>query len=132
MHELSIAQNIIEIVSKAVGEENLASIARIRMKIGVMAGVVPESLEFSFQALTTGTALAHAQLKIESVPFRIQCHECGKISEDETGIVVCPSCAAMNTTILSGNELFVSEIELEEESNEYEHHNPRTKSSGKE
>ena len=114
MHELSVAQSVVEIVSTAVPKESLSRVTAVRMKVGTMAGVVPESLEFSFQAITAGTVLEHACLTIETIPFRVQCHDCGATSEEELGVVICSQCGSANTTILSGNELYVSEIEVDD------------------
>jgi hydrogenase nickel incorporation protein HypA/HybF len=115
MHELSIAHNVVEIVSKAVKTDDLSRVLKIQMKIGAMAGVVPESLEFSFKAITAGTSLANTQLSIEYIPFRIRCEKCGKITEIESGIIECPECGSISTQIISGQELLVTEIELEDD-----------------
>ena len=46
MHELSVAQSIIEIIQQHVPASELERVAAVRLKIGAAAGVVPESLEF--------------------------------------------------------------------------------------
>ena len=115
MHELSIAHNVVEIVSKAVKTDDLSRVLKIQMKIGAMAGVVPESLEFSFRAITAGTSLANTQLSIEYIPFCIRCENCGVITEMESGIIECPQCGSISTQIISGQELLVTEIEIEDD-----------------
>ena len=40
----------------------------IRLRIGALSGVVPEALEFAFEALRPGTLAEKAELAIESVP----------------------------------------------------------------
>ncbi|MBP8975660.1 MAG: hydrogenase maturation nickel metallochaperone HypA [Bacteroidetes bacterium] len=115
MHELSIAHNVAEIVSKAVKTDDLSRVLKIKMKIGAMAGVVPESLDFSFKAITAGTSLANTKLVIEYIPFRIRCEKCGVITEMESGVIECPQCGSSSTQIISGQELLVTEIELEDD-----------------
>jgi Zn finger protein HypA/HybF involved in hydrogenase expression len=44
MHELAIAQNILEIVNQSVPEEQAAAVRLVRIRIGQLSGVVPESL----------------------------------------------------------------------------------------
>jgi hydrogenase nickel incorporation protein HypA/HybF len=114
MHELSIAQNIIEIVHQSVPADELPDVRAVRLRIGTFAGVVPESLEFSFTALVAGTALGNASVEIDHVPFVIQCNTCRQSFSNEYGFVVCPDCGGVDTKVLSGTELQVVEIELED------------------
>lgn len=86
----------------------------VSVKIGALAGVVPDSLEFNFAAITAGTPLQNARLRIVLVPFVIRCKECGATSEPDGPIAVCPRCGGMATETLSGTELQVVEIEVNE------------------
>ena len=114
MHELSVAQSIIEIILQHVSASELTHVAAVRLKIGAAAGVVPESLEFSFQAITAESLLARAKLEIETIPFRIHCNTCNTTTEDNSGIVLCSSCGSADTKIISGLEMHIHEIEITE------------------
>ena len=57
MHELSVAQNIVEIIQQNIPESEWARVEAVRLKIGEAAGVIPESLEFSFQAIAAESML---------------------------------------------------------------------------
>jgi hydrogenase nickel incorporation protein HypA/HybF len=114
MHELSVAQNIVEIIQQHVPESEWARVEKIRLKIGASAGIVPESLKFSFQAITADTALRHARLNIESLPFRIHCQSCDTTAENDAGLALCLHCGSADTKILSGSELDITEIEVTE------------------
>jgi hydrogenase nickel incorporation protein HypA/HybF len=112
MHELSIAQHIVEIVQQYVDPADEKNVAAIRLKVGAVAGVAADSLDFSFHAITADTPLMNARLEIESAPFRIECSACGAVSENDTGIAVCNFCGSVETKVLSGAELEMTEIEL--------------------
>ncbi len=114
MHELSIAQSIVEMVQQHVPPSDWDRVVAVRLKVGVLSGVVSDSLEFSFQAITSDTSFRRARLEIESIPFRIQCNACQTTTVSESGFAVCSQCGSVETKILSGSELHVSEIELEE------------------
>ena len=114
MHELSIAQNIVEIIQQYVPESERGRVTAVRLKIGAVAGIVPESLEFSFQAITVESLLSHARLEIESIPFRIHCNACDTTTENEVGFALCSKCGSTDTKILSGSELHITEIEIAE------------------
>jgi hydrogenase nickel incorporation protein HypA/HybF len=114
MHELSIAQSILDIVRQSVPEKELPDVRIVKLQVGDLAGVVPDSLEFSFTVLTTDTPLRNAKLQIDHVPFVILCNACEKTFTNEVGFVLCPTCGGADTKILSGLELQVVEIELED------------------
>jgi hydrogenase nickel incorporation protein HypA/HybF len=114
MHELSIAQNILEIIRQYVPPDQYTSVKSVRVNVGNLAGVIPESLEFCFGAITTATQFHEARLAIARVPFTISCRACQRISSNNAGIVQCPVCGGSDTTVVSGTELNVSEIELDD------------------
>lgn len=115
MHELSVAQSILDIVRQSVPTDELADVRIVRLKLGTFSGVVADSLEFCFSAISTETPLANAHLEFEHVPFAVKCHQCQRTFENDVGFVVCPECGGTETTVLSGRELQVTEIELENE-----------------
>jgi hydrogenase nickel incorporation protein HypA/HybF len=115
VHELSMAENIVGIIRQSVPSDELADVRIVRMKIGALSGVVADSLSFCFTAISSDTPLAKARLEIEQLPFAVHCNSCGKTFENDIGYVVCPECDGVETTVVSGRELQVTEIELEDE-----------------
>ena len=114
MHELSVAQNIIDLVLRHVPADEYGRVNAVRVKIGAAAGIVPDSLEFSFQAIVPESPVRNAHLEIESIPFRVRCNACGATEENELGTALCAHCGSGDTAVLSGTELLVSEIEIRE------------------
>jgi len=70
MHELGIAQNIVDAVLLEMQKRQLPSVSSIALRIGVLTDVDPEALTFGFEILTKETALAPTRLKVETVPVR--------------------------------------------------------------
>ena len=61
MHELSITRNVVAIVSeRAVGQR----VTRVRLEIGRLSAVVPDSIRFCFDICAQGTPLEGAELEI--------------------------------------------------------------------
>ncbi len=114
MHELSIAQNIVEIVHQHVPEDALSGVRSVRLRVGRLSGIVPESLEFSFTAIISGTPLASAMLTIEHVPTLCRCGGCQGDFEASDFVFLCPACGGTDIKIISGSDLHVVDIELEE------------------
>ncbi len=75
--------------------------------------MVPESLQFCYQALTAGTPLESSGLRIEVIPVRARCESCGREFRIESFFFVCPHCESAQVKVLSGQELQVSELEVE-------------------
>ncbi len=114
MHELSIAESIVDIIHQYVEPEKLPLVRAVSVKVGSLSGVVPDSLEFGFTAITAGTPLADARLELHLVPFVLKCGTCNAVAELAPGVALCPECGSLNTTAVSGTELNVTEIELYE------------------
>ena len=114
MHELSIAEGIVSIVHQHVAENQIPLVRSVVVKVGCYSGVVADSLTFSYEAITADTPLSGSFLTVEHIPFVISCGECGKEVINENGFTQCPACLSFDTKIVSGRELQVKEIELED------------------
>ncbi|MBN1634363.1 MAG: hydrogenase maturation nickel metallochaperone HypA [Ignavibacteria bacterium] len=112
MHELSIAQNIFDLVRENVNGN--ARVKNINMKLGEISGVVSESLEFCFEVITKGTELENAVLKIEKIPVTAKCNECNLEFNVENLFFLCPECGSPDVKILTGTEMQVTEIEIDD------------------
>ena len=114
MHELSIAQGIVDIIRQYVPEDQAAEVRLVRLRVGRMAGVVPDSLDFCFGAIVNGTSLREARLDIEETPVQSKCAACNQVFAVEGASFICPLCGSGEVSIVSGTELQVIEIELAE------------------
>jgi hydrogenase nickel incorporation protein HypA/HybF len=75
VHELSIATAIVEAcVERAPGER----ILRIRVEVGQLAAVLPDSLRFCFELCARGTEAEGAVLEIVETPGEAVCEACGE------------------------------------------------------
>ena len=78
MHEMAIAEGILDIALKTMEENEAKRVARGKLLVGEMAGVECESLLFCFEALTRGTAADGAALDIERVPLVVKANKFDK------------------------------------------------------
>jgi len=115
MHELSLAQNIIETIKQNVTAEELIKVREVIVEVGAFSGVVADSLKFSFEAITSGTELNDAVMTIVDIPFCLKCNDCGSETSTEIPMLLCSICESSNTQILSGDELRVKELKIAEE-----------------
>ncbi|MCA1826945.1 MAG: hydrogenase maturation nickel metallochaperone HypA [Myxococcales bacterium] len=106
MHELGIAQQVIEIAAERSGG---ARISRIVLEVGKLAAVLPDALRFCFEAVSEGTPAAGAELQIVEVPGRARCRSCGGSVELERPYGRC-ACGCSDLDWLSGEELRIKEL----------------------
>ena len=118
MHELSIAQEILGIVYQYVPDPKENYIKAVRVKIGKMSNILPDSLSFCFEAIIQETPLKGAALEIIEEPVLIKCSECNTISEIEPPVFACPACKSNQIKIIGGTDMRVDEIEINDEQQE--------------
>lgn len=114
MHEISIAQSLIDVASQAASKEGAGTVTRLNIRVGLLCGVVKDALLFSFELAAEGTACAGAELSIEEVPVTVHCPDCEEAKTlVETYHFCCPNCGTPTPEILSGQELDLVSIEIE-------------------
>jgi hydrogenase nickel incorporation protein HypA/HybF len=118
MHELAIAQSLVDIVDQELKRHGAVRLKRVKIKYGVMSAVVPEALQLSFEALTRDTEMAGTVLEAEEVPLVVRCRNCQLEFSPETGdlmVMPCPRCGTeFGHEIVTGRELYLEQIEIEE------------------
>ena len=112
MHELSIAQALIEQVLQAVAGEAEGRIVEVHVEIGFLAGVDPGSLEMAFPVAAAGTLVEDAGLHVDIIPARITCRECGREEVARDIFPVCEACGSLDVTLSGGHSLVLKSIEL--------------------
>ncbi|MDP2253627.1 MAG: hydrogenase maturation nickel metallochaperone HypA [Thiobacillus sp.] len=113
MHELAVAQALVEQVDAVIDQHNAAQASLIRVRIGPLAGVVPELLATAFPLAAAGSRMEHAQLEFTHAPIQVHCQTCGLDTEAAMNRLVCGACGDWHTQILSGDELLLESVELE-------------------
>lgn len=113
MHELAVAQALVEQVDAVIDQHQASSAALIRMRIGPLAGVVPELLASAFPLAAAGSRMEHATLDFALTPITVHCQTCGADTEAAMNRLICGDCGDWHTQILSGDELLLESVELE-------------------
>ena len=108
MHELSITQSIVDaIVERMDG----ATVTAVRLEIGRLSGVVPDSVRFCFDVVCAGTTLDGARLDIDEPPGRARCRTCAEEFAMADLIPLCP-CGSADIEVLSGKQLRIRSVEV--------------------
>lgn len=113
MHEVAICESILRIVREIRDENGYGSVHSITLEVGALQLVVPEALDFAFDALTRGTDLESTHLIQQVVPARGQCTACGREQERESLFSPCVDCGGFAFRMISGMELNVKRLEVD-------------------
>jgi hydrogenase nickel incorporation protein HypA/HybF len=115
MHELSIVQEIVHAVEDGLRDAHVTTRVRVvRLTIGKLTAVAPESVAFYFELITRDTPLHGATLDIQETPIVVACGDCEKDSALEDLDFHCPACGSENTEVVRGRELFVDSVEVDD------------------
>lgn len=113
MHEMSIAEGILDIALDYAKKNEARRITEVGLIIGEMSGVVTESLDLSWRMLVKGTIAEGAQLVIKNTPLVGRCTKCGKTFHIEHYNFWCPECKDGVLQLESGRELKVEYLEVD-------------------
>lgn len=113
MHELAVAQALVEQVDAVIRKHGASQVSRIRVRIGPLAGVVPELLASAFPLAAADSRMQHAELDLVAAPITVRCQSCGAETEAAMNRLVCGACGDWHTQVISGDELLLESVELE-------------------
>lgn len=115
MHELSIATSIVESVTESAAAYPGARVLEVRLRVGVLASVVEDSLRFCWTIVTEDTPLAGSRLIVRTLPIIVHCAACNTESE-LTGVqnFHCPRCGQLAADFRQGRELEIESFEIED------------------
>ena len=108
MHEFAIAESVVAAVLERTAEHQVSV---VRLRVGRMAGVVPDALQFCFELASVGTPLAGASLEVDEVEARAHCRSCGSDFSLVDAFLLC-DCGSADVAMLSGRDLSIASVEV--------------------
>jgi hydrogenase nickel incorporation protein HypA/HybF len=109
MHELAITESILNQSIAEARKQHAVEIKRIKVRIGEGMSIVPECMQFYFEAIRKGTLAADARLEVETVPVKVVCPKCRAEIKD-----LSPTCKCRaGAEIVSGQDLSIEYIDIE-------------------
>ena len=113
MHELSITQNILDIVLDKAKAADAKKVTRINLVIGELSGVVSDCVQFYFDFLKKGNAAEEATLDFKLVPIELRCRNCQTVFRPSDSSWTCPNCQGTGIDVIGGQESYIESIEVE-------------------
>ena len=113
MHEMSLAEGILQLVEDTARRESALRVKRVVVEIGQLAAVDRDALDFCFDAVVRGSMADGALLDVDVIPGSGWCATCAKTVALDERFAPCPSCGSVPLQPTSGTEMRVREIEIE-------------------
>jgi hydrogenase nickel incorporation protein HypA/HybF len=113
MHELSVTENILEVVLRHAQEADARQVVNIHLVIGQLASIVDDSVQFYWDMIAKDTIAEQACLHFRRIPAEFECLDCGHRFRLGDGDWLCPHCGSAQLTIIAGEEFFIESIDIE-------------------
>jgi hydrogenase nickel incorporation protein HypA/HybF len=115
MHELSIVSSIVDSVTETLAAYPGARVKEVRLRVGVLASVIEDSLQFCYGIATEGTALEGSALVVRVLPVVAHCVGCAQdVQIGSLQSFRCPRCGEPVSDLRQGRELEIESIEIDE------------------
>ena len=114
MHELSLAQSILEIVTREAQAHGVPEISAVHISVGKFTHVVPLSLKYCFDLIKEDGPAKNAELVINLVALKTLCLDCNREFLLEEPEFICPLCGGEKVRVLEGRELWIDSFEVPE------------------
>ena len=110
MHELSLCQAIADVVRPYAADKHIDV---VRVQVGALRQVVPDSLTFCWELIRDYESRPDAELELELVPAEVVCRACGRQSPlVSRWAVCCPTCDSGDVKVIRGDEFQVTSMDV--------------------
>lgn len=113
MHEMALAEGILQVVEDAIRDRDVSRVSEIRLEIGALAGVELEALRFCLDVVLRDSLAEDAQVGLDLIPGRGWCLACGKEVTISELFDACPLCGGYQIQATGGTEMRVKEIRVD-------------------
>jgi len=112
MHEFSVCAALMQQVERVAQEHGADRVERIVLRLGPLSGIEAPLLERAWPLVASGTLAEAAELVIEPAPVKVECTQCGRVSEVPPNRLLCAGCGDYRTRLVSGDEMLLATLEL--------------------
>ncbi len=112
MHEMSLCENIRDIIQEQAMTCGFSRVSRVWLEIGQLSCVEPDALRFGFDVVMRGSVAEGASVEIATHPATARCLSCQTTAPIQQRYDPCPACGAGPMEMVQGNELKISKLEV--------------------
>ena len=110
MHELSLLQNVREILEEHAISQHFRQVTHVTLEVGQLSCVEPDALRFGFDVVMKDSLAENAELNITELKGLGVCSRCLQQTELDTLYDVCASCGNPRLDIIQGTEMKIKDL----------------------
>ena len=112
MHEMSLAEGVLQLIEDAAREQQFEKVTTVWLEIGQLSGVEVEAMSFCFDVVTRDSIADGARLEIIALPGAGWCMKCAMTVPMTEVFGECPECGGHQLQVTGGTEMRVKELEV--------------------
>lgn len=113
MHEVALAQSIVDIVTSHSERDGFKRAKVVHVELGGLSNVMPEALVFGFESAGRGTPAEGARLEFHHQPGTGWCVDCAAEVQVPSRVALCPRCGGVKWVVTGGEQMRVVELEVD-------------------
>lgn len=113
MHEMSLAESVLQIIEEQAARHAFARVKTIRLEIGRLSGVEVKAMRFAMDAIARGTLADGARLEIIETAGQGLCPNCLLTVPMEARFDSCSHCGSYGLQPTAGTAMRVRELDVE-------------------
>ncbi len=113
MHELPVAENILEISLRHARQAEARRITDLNLVIGQLASIVDDSIQFYWDIISKDTLAEGAILHFRRIETELRCQDCKIPYKPAAFDMACPLCGGSNVKVVAGEEFYLESIDIE-------------------
>lgn len=110
MHELSLLENVRDILESHAQSQQFSKVTKVTLEIGRLSSVEPDALRFGFDVVMKGSLAENAELIISELAGLGICQQCGLEVGMETSYDPCSHCGSSSVKITQGSEMKIKDL----------------------
>lgn len=110
MHEISLLENVREILQDHAQSQHFSQITKITLEIGKLSCIEPDALRFGFDVVMKDSLAEKAELILTEIEGIGLCDKCGKQVIMETLYDPCIACGNSFVTVTQGSEMKIKDL----------------------
>lgn len=113
MHELSLCENIRQVLEQQASLQQYQRVKTVWLEIGKLSCIEPEAIRFAFEIVMQGSIAEQARLEIIELPGEARCLDCLQSVQIQQRYDECPFCGSCRLQIHNGEQMRIKELEVE-------------------
>lgn len=112
MHELSLCEQVLELIQQQAGSQQFKQVKTVCLEIGKLSCVEAEAMRFCFDSVVAGSIADGALLAIDQPEAIAWCSACEQLTKVEQRFELCPHCGHFPLEIRDGEQMRIKYLEV--------------------